>query len=180
MAVYGKKNFHWVSDHHQTLCMGQKSALGKLEAADGYALMINCPDSVTFMHVVEMTNRVHCLGLRSEEFKTKLPDGRVVPIRTWSWRGGSCRAYSKKAIFDYMRKHNMISEVMVRHSLWQYFKLSDYRKAYEKVVLHNKKYGCMQCNVLPRVVAQTVASDWSSDKEAVNSNTSAFTGDWDY
>ena len=180
MAVYGKKNFHWIKDHHKTTTMGQDSPLGKLEKADGYALMIHCPDSVTFMHVVENTNHVHCLGVRSEEFNTKLPDGRVVPVRTWGWRGGSCRAYSKKAIYDYLRKHNLITEVMVRHSLWQYFKLSDYRKAYKNAVLLNKKHGCMQCPVLPRQVKNTVVSDWDPELEKVKDNSTAFTGDWEY
>jgi hypothetical protein len=158
--------------------MGQDSPLGKLEDADGYALMIGCADSVTFMHVVEMTNDVHCLGQRSEEFNVKLPDGRVEAVRTWGWRGGSCRAYSRKAIFGYLRKHGLITEVMVRHSLWQFFKLSDYRKAYEKTVLRGK-YGCMQCPVLPRQVKNTVISDWDPEKNEVRKNTTAFTGDWE-
>ena len=179
MAVYGKKNFHWIADHHKTRTMDQNSPLGKLESADGYALMISCPDSVTFMHVVEMTNNVHCLGQRSEEFNTLLPDNRVEKIRTWGWRGGTCQAYNRKAIFDYLRKHNLITEVMVRHSIWQYFKLSDYRKAYEKTVLRGK-FGCMQCSVLPRKVANTVVSDWDNTKKCVRSRTSAFTGDWEY
>ena len=179
IAVYGKKNFHWVTDHHLHLCMGQKSPLGKLEEAGGYALMIGCPASVTFMHVVEMTNNAHCLGKRTEEFNTKLPDGRIVPVRTWGWRGGSCRAYNTEAIFDYMRKHNMVAEVMVRHCLVQYFKLSDYRKAYEKVVIFNKKHGCVACGVLPRSVANTVVSDWDSENECIRKNTTAYTGDWD-
>ena len=179
IAVYGKKNFHWVTDHHLHLCMGQKSPLGKLEEAGGYALMIGCPASVTFMHVVEMTNNAHCLGKRTEEFNTRLPDGRIVPVRTWGWRGGSCRAYNTEAIFDYMRKHNMVAEVMVRHCLVQYFKLSDYRKAYEKVVIFNKKHGCVACGILPRTVANTVVSDWDSENECIRKNTTAYTGDWD-
>ena len=179
IAVYGKKNFHWVTDHHQHLCMGQKSPLGKLEDADGYALMIGCPSAVTFMHVVEMTNNTHCLGKRTEEFNAKLPDGRIVPVRTWGWRGGSCRAYNTEAIFDYMRKHNMVAEVMVRHCLMQYFKLSDYRKAYEKTVIFNKKRGCVACNILPRVAAHTVISDWDTENECIRKNTTAFTEDWD-
>ncbi len=179
IAVYGKKNFHWVSDHHKTLTMGQDSPLGKLESAGGYALMISCPDSVTFMHVVEMTNQVHCLGRRSEEFNTKLPDGSIKKIRTWGWRGNQCMAYNRKAIFDYLRKHGLITEVMVRHSLWQFFKLSDYRKAYLKTVLH-AKFGCMQCQVLPRKVENTCISDWQDSKNSVRSNTTAFTGDWEY
>jgi len=178
MAVYGKKNFHWISDHHKVRTMGQNSPLGKLEDADGYALMIGCADSVTFMHVVEMTNNVHCLGQRTEEFDVKLPDGSVKPVRTWGWRGGSCRAYSRKAIFGYLREHGLITEVMVRHSLWQFFKLSDYRKAYEKTVLRGK-YGCMQCPVLPRQVKNTVISDWDPEKNEVRKNTTAFTGDWE-
>ena len=178
MAVYGKKNFHWISDHHKVRTMGQDSPLGKLEDADGYALMIGCADSVTFMHVVEMTNNVHCLGQRSEEFNVKLPNGKVEAVRTWGWRGGSCRAYSRQAIFGYLRKHGLITEVMVRHSLWQFFKLSDYRKAYEKTVLRGK-FGCMQCPVLPRQVKNTVPSDWDPEKGEVRKNTSAFTGDWE-
>ena len=177
IAVYGKKNFHWIADHHKVRTMGQDSPLGKLEKADGYALMISCPDSVTFMHVAEMTNNVHCLGQRTEEFNTRLPDGSIKKIRTWGWRGATCQAYSRKAIYDYLRKHGLITEVMVRHSLWQFFKLSDYRKAYEKTVLRGK-FGCMQCSVLPRQVKNTVPSDWDNRKQCPRSNSTAFTGDW--
>ena len=180
IAVYGKKNFHWVADHHKTLCLGQKSPLGKLEDADGYALMIGCPSAVTFMHVVEMTNRVHCLGMRTEEFNTRLPDGRIVPVRTWGWRGGSCRAYKTGEVFDYMRKHNMVVEVMVRHCLLQYFKLSDYRKAYEKMVIFRKNTGCVACDILPRVAPHTVRSDWDNEKGCVRSSSNTFNGDWDF
>lgn len=179
MAVYGKNNFSFVKDHHKVTTMDQDSPLGKLEKAKGYALMIGCPDSVTFMHVVEMTNNVHCLGKRTEEFAVKLPDGRVENIRTWGWRSGSCPAYNRNKIFNYLRKHKLIKEVMVRHSLWQFFKLSDYRKAYKKVVLQSK-CGCMQCNIQPRVVKNTVASDWNNKKNKVNKDTTAFTGDWKY
>jgi aminoglycoside N3'-acetyltransferase len=177
MAVYGKKNFDWIKDHHKVRTMDFDSPLGKLESADGHALMISCPDSVTFMHVVEMTNNVHCLGQRSEEFNTRLPDGRIEKIRTWGWRGGTCQAYSRKAIYDYLRKHGLITEVMVRHSLWQFFKLSDYRKAYEKTVLRGK-FGCMQCSVLPRQVKNTVPSDWDKTQQSPRKNTTAFIGDW--
>ena len=180
IAVYGKKNFHWVADHHKTLCLGQKSPLGKLEDADGYALMIGCPSAVTFMHVVEMTNRVHCLGMRTEEFNTRLPDGRIVPVRTWGWRGGSCRVYKTEEVFDYMRKHNMVVEVMVRHCLLQYFKLSDYRKAYEKMVIFRKNTGCVACDILPRVAPHTVRSDWDNEKGCVRSSSNTFNGDWDF
>ena len=179
IAVYGKKNFHWISDHHKVRTMGQDSPLGKLEKADGYALMIGCPDSVTFMHVVEMTHNVHCLGQRTEEFNVKLPDGRVEPVRTWGWRNGHCPAYSRDAIFDYLRENGLIREVMVRHSLWQFFKLSDYRKAYEKVVVRNRKTGCSQCPLLPRQVKNTVESDWDRKKMEVCSDTRAFVGDWE-
>ena len=179
MAVYGRENFHWISDHHKGRTMGQESPLGKLEDAEGYALMIGCPDSVTFMHVVEMTNNVHCLGQRTEEYNVKLPDGRIEPVRTWGWRTGTCRAYNTETVFGYLRKHGLISEFMVRHSLWQFFKLSDYRKAYEKTVLRGK-YGCMQCPLLPRKTAKTTASDWNREKAEVRKNTSAFTGDWQW
>ncbi len=177
MAVFGRKNFAWIADHHRTLTMGADSPLGKLEKAGGYALMIGCSGAVTFMHVVETTNRVHCLGYRNEEFQVKLPDGRIVPVRTWGWRSGSCRGYSQTAIFDWLRKHRKLREVMVRHSCWRYFKLSDYRKAYEKVVLRGPR-GCMQCPNLPRVAPHCVPSDWDWDTQAVRPESTAFTGDW--
>jgi aminoglycoside 3-N-acetyltransferase len=179
MAVYGKKNFNFIKDHHKVRTMDENSPLGKLEEANGYALMIGCPDSVTFMHVVEMTNNVHCLGQRTEEYQVKLPDGRIENIRTWGWRSNSCPGYNKDKIFNYLRKHKLIKEVMVRHSLWQYFKLSDYRKAYKKVVLEGK-CGCMHCNVAPRLVKNTVISDWNSQKNKVNKDSTSFVGDWSY
>ena len=73
----------------------------------------------------------------------------------------------------------MVNEVMVRHCLFQYFKLSDYRKAYEKMVIFRKNTGCVACNILVRNAPHTVPSDWDSEKGCIRKNTTAFTEDWD-
>ena len=179
IAVYGEKNFHWIKDHHKTLTMGKDSPLGKLEEENGYALMINCPDSVTFMHVVETSCRVHCLGYRNEEYRTRLPDGTLQKIRTWGWRNGECPAYDRQKIFDFLRANGLIREIMVRRSLWQFFKLADYRKAYEKVVIHGKN-GCISCPLAPRTTTANVPTDWDEENSRVKPDTTAFTGDWQY
>jgi len=158
ISVLGEKNIDWVKDHHLTLTMGDKSPLGKLEEADGYALMIGCPGSVTFMHVVETSHRVHCLGYRTEEFQVKDAEGKMHNVRTWGWRNKTCPAYNTNAIYDHMRKYGSITEVMLRHCCLHFFKLSDYRKAYEKTVIFSKK-GCISCDALPRVCPHTVESD---------------------
>lgn len=177
MAVWGREHFDWISDHHRTLAMGGDSPLGKLERGDGWALLIGCPDAATFMHVVETTNRVHCLGYRNEEFRTRLPDGRVVPVRTWGWRGGVCPAYDTAAIFARLRRKGVLREAMLRHAHLMLFKLADYRKAYERLLRGPK--GCMSCPILPRVVPHCVASDWDWETMAVSPETTAFVGDWE-
>lgn len=179
IAVYGKNNFHWIKDHHKTLTMGKDSPLGRLESSGGYALMIHCPDSVTFMHVVETSHRVHCLGYRNEEYFTRLPDGTLKKIRTWGWRNGECPAYDREKIFAFLREKGLIREIMVRHSLWQFFKLADYRQAYENTVIHGAD-GCVSCPLAPRQTPDNVDPDWDWENSCVNAGSSAFTGDWEY
>ena len=177
IAVYGAHNIPWIADHHQTLTMGKDSPLGKLESSGGYALMIHCPDSVTFMHVVETSHRVHCLGYRNEEYLTRLPDGELKKIRTWGWRNGECPAYDREKNFAFLRENGLIREIMVRHSLWQFFKLADYRNAYEKVVIHGRN-GCISCPLMPRETPDNVPSDWNWETSAPDPETTAFTGEY--
>lgn len=154
--------------------------MGKLEQADGYALMINCRQSVTFHHVVETSHACHCLGYRTEEYPVTLPDGRVVPIRTWGWRSSICpllRNNAVASVFNYMRECGTLKELMVRHSCWLFFKLADYRKAFEETLLKNQD-GCAKCKVVKRETPYAVESDWDWEKMCVKPDTSAYIGDW--
>lgn len=159
MAVWGNDKLKYVKDHHKMPTMHHNSPLGLLEQQDGSALLISCPETLTFMHVVEFSNNVPCLGCRNEEYPVRLPNGKLVKCRTLGWRNGSCRALRHDDIYNFMRKNNSLKECMFHRAHLMLFKLSDYRIAYERL-LNAPKNGCRDCPVRPRKVACNLASDW--------------------
>ena len=176
-CVWGRDKEYFVRDHHLVPTMHRRSPLGLLELAGGYCLMIGCKLTVTFMHVVEMSRRVPCLGARTEAYPAILPDGRRVNLRGWSWRSTPCRADDFDMMYQYMQEKDTLAEAMLGNCHLRFFKLSDFREAYE-VRLNDPDVGCANCPSRPRQVAQCVASDWDHAGDAVMPDSGAFTGDW--
>ncbi len=177
LCAWGKDALEYVRNHHKTPTMGAASPLGLLEKNGGKVLLVSCPGANTFMHVVETTNRVHCLGQRMEEYKMKLRSGKVVPVRTWAWRDGICPAYDHPAIYEFMRRKGTLKERMFRNAHLMFFSMNDYRKAYE-TFLRSKKNGCAECRIRPRKNAFTVKSDWDEKKSCLT-KTAAFVGNYE-
>ncbi|MCQ2380532.1 MAG: DUF4910 domain-containing protein [Victivallaceae bacterium] len=172
-AVWGSGKLDYVRDHHLYPSLHARSPLGRLEAAGGYCLILSCSAAVTFMHVVETGVGAPCLGSRTEEYDAVV-DGRRVRLRGWGWRGGTCRAFDPRKIYDFMRKEGSLREAMLNRCHLMLFKLADYRKAYERLLL-DPDNGCAGCPVRPRQVRQGVPSDWDFERDELK-ETGAFTG----
>ena len=171
--AWGKDAWWYVKDHHKIPTVSQDCPIGRLEQRGGYVLTVTCEHSVTLMHVVEHTNHVPCLGIRTEEFTGILADGRQVKLRTWGWRKGHCSALDTPKIFETMRRNGELSEITIGNARLCLFPCSAYRKAYEPLLAAH----CPQCPVRPRVVSLTVPTDWDLEKDCLLPDSTAFTGD---
>jgi len=173
-AAWGKDAKWFVEERHKVPTVSKDSPIGRLEQKGGHILMVSCEDSVTFMHVVEFTNHVPCLGCRTEEYDGILADGKQVKLRTWGWRKGTCTALDTPKIFQTMRGCGEMSEADVGNAHLSLFPCSAYRTAYEPLLAAH----CPACPIRPRTVSRTVPTDWDMEKERLLSS-DAFTGDLD-
>ena len=175
-CAWGEKAAEFVKDHHKVPTVSEYSPLGLLEKEDGYCMVVSSLNAVTFMHVVESSHGAPCLGDRMEEYDGILSDGRKVRLRTWGWRKGECKncpAHRTEELYEDMRKRKVLKEVMLGNAHICLFKLSDYRKIYEKLL---KECSCKKAKIRPRKTAATVKSDWDGKKGKVRSS-GAFTED---
>lgn len=178
-AAWGKHARRYTEFHHRTLTMGPDSPLGLLYADDGYVLLIGVDYAVnTFHHVVEMTNAVPCLGLRTEAYPVRLPEGRLVMGRTWGWREKLCPLTDENRYHPAMKARGLQKETVVGQSRLILFRLRD---CFEIVaeVLREGKDGfppCHLCPIRPRQVAATVPSDWDEERQSLRADTTT----WDY
>jgi len=179
VAVWGADQIRYVAHHHQCPTMGQNSPLGLLELDGGYALMISCFDAVSFMHIVETSNHVPCLGSRNEIYDAILPDGTRAKLRGWGWRDGGCRALRDQDRLSWLRRHGKVQEMMLGVSHLVLFKLSDYRAAQEHCMKQPGR-GCRNCPTRPRQVVQNVPTDWDEKHEQLKSAGDVFVGDVDF
>jgi len=165
-CAWGKNAGDFLREHHRLPTMHARSPLGLLERAGGYCLLLGVPRSTTFMHVVETACGAQCLGSRTERYPAVLPDGRRVTLRAWGWRDGKCRALRHEEIFGYMRDKHALQERQLRNGPLLYFRLSDYREAYSRLLLAPEG-GCAGCPVRPRQVSQNIATDWDSERDCL-------------
>jgi len=171
-AAWGKDAQWFVEAHHKVPTVSKNSPIGRLEQKDGFILMVSCEDSVTFMHVVEYSNHVRCLGCRTEEYDGILSGGKQVKLRTWGWRKGKCPALDTPKIFETMRGSGRMTEADVGGAHLSLFPCSAYRAAYEPLLAAH----CPACAIRPREVSRTVPSDWDKEKDCLLPS-DAFTGD---
>ena len=80
-------------------------------------------------------------------------------------------------MYQYMQEKDTLAEAMLGNCHLRFFKLSDFREAYE-ARLNDPAVGCANCLSRPRQVAQGAASDWDWFGDAVIPESDAFTGEW--
>jgi aminoglycoside N3'-acetyltransferase len=173
-AVWGEEAKSYVKDHHRLLTLGENSPLHLLEKGGGKIILVDCPTSNSFHHLVEMTNNVPCLGKRTEEYPVKLPAGKTVRCRTWGFRNGSCPITDKGIYLKVMRKKGLIKEGKIGNADVLVLEMEDCRRVIEKLL--QGKMGCKSCKIRPRVVPATVESDWDNRNKSVKTDTTAFIG----
>jgi len=151
--------------HHRALTMGAGSPYGLLLADDGWCLLLGVGfGSNTFHHVVEMMTSAPCLGQRTEEYPVRLPDGRIVPGRTWGWRAQPCPINDRALYAGELRARGIAREGMIGACRATLYRL---REGYAVIarLLAEGFAGhppCRACPIRPRQVPQTVPSDWDA------------------
>ena len=175
-CAWGRDAARYVRDHHKIPTVSELSPAGMFEKEDGWCMTIGAENAVTFMHVVETSFGAPCLGVRNEEYDGILSDGRKVKLRTWGWRVGECPecpAHRTEEIYAGMRRLGALREIRLGNAHVCLFRLSDYRKVYEKML---RQCGCRSGKARSRKVAVTVRSDWDPVHGRLR-RSSAFTGD---
>ncbi|MCX5777176.1 MAG: AAC(3) family N-acetyltransferase [Candidatus Firestonebacteria bacterium] len=177
-AVWGKNARDYVKNQHKLTTMGYDSPLQMIEKGGGKVLIIDAPKGNTFHHIVEMTNNAHCVSVRGEEYPVKLPDGKIVKVRTWGWREGRCKITDPVLYFKTMEERGLLNIAMIGKAKIFTFDMKDCRKVIEEYFDGKfEGYGCKICQVMPRVVPETVECDWDFAAKKVKSNTTAFIGE---
>jgi aminoglycoside 3-N-acetyltransferase len=175
-AAWGANAERYTALHHRTLTMGPDSPLGMLLSDDGYGLLLGVGySSNTFHHAVEMITHAPCLGLRTEAYPVTLPDGRRVMGRTWGWRAGSCPFTDGNRYADEMVDRQRVVTIGACRAV-----LYRLRDGYDVIarILANGKDGfppCSGCDIRPRRVPETVASDWDVERACLLPDSEALT-----
>jgi len=176
-AAWGAKARRYLKDHHRTVTMGPESPLGRLWRDGGYCLLIGVdyrPN--TFKHVTEMTNKVPCLGVRTEACPVRLPGGRTVTGRTWGWRERDCTI--SEAAGYIMEKRGLDRKGRVGEADCILFQLEDCYQVLSGLLAEGAggHPPCKQCSTRPRRTPRTVESDWDSENDRLRPDSEA----WSY
>ena len=163
-AAWGADARRYIENHHLTLTMGEDSPLGMLAREGGYQLNIGTTHRTsTAKHVAETMRRVPCLGLRTEQYPVRLPDGRIVMHRTWGWRERACPLTDSGEFIEIeMERRGLQRKAKIGNSTVTFFRIWDLLEVVWDLI--DNGYGghppCSGCPIRPRKVPATVESDW--------------------
>ncbi len=162
-AAWGAGAERYTTGHHLTLTMGPDSPLGMLWRDGGHCLFLGTGYGTnTFKHVVETTVGATCLGRRTEELAARLPDGRMVKLRTWSFRAEQCRVMDPGEPAEAeMGRRGAHTRGKVGESTATLFRLSD---CFEVLSGLLRTGGCAPCGIEHRRGPHTVESDWDDER----------------
>ena len=179
IAAWGKHARRYTQHHHRTLTMGIHSPLGLLGEEGGYGLLLGVDfTSNTYHHVVEMSTGAPCLGQRTEAYPVELPDGRSVMGRTWGWRSQACPINDEARYAAEMRAKGLVKVVNIGACQAIYFRLLDcYTVDSGLLAIGMDSFPpCSRCPVRPKVIPQTVPSDWDAAHKTLLPESTA----WEY
>ncbi|HIE51090.1 MAG TPA: AAC(3) family N-acetyltransferase [Armatimonadetes bacterium] len=168
-AAWGKNALRYLENHHLTLTLGEDSPLGLLAREGGYQLNLGTTHHTsTAKHVAEIMRRVPCLGLRTEEYPVRLPDGRRVKHRTWSWRERACPLTDSGEFIDReMERRGWQRKGKIGQATVTFFRLWDFLEVVW-FLLENGYEGhlpCSRCPIRPRRTSTSVKSDWIEEQK---------------
>jgi len=150
-AAWGKNAEQYLAGHLFTSTMGTGSPLELLERGGGKVVLLGtgyAPN--TFRHVVEMTNNVKCLGQRTEEYPVKLPSGKMIKARTWSWRNGGCPLLDDVSHSERLMKERGLDKlVKIGNAETIIFNTADFRRVAEELLAKGVpgKPNCKDCKM---------------------------------
>lgn len=164
IAAWGGESAALIQTHHRTLTMGPDSPLGRLGRQGGAVLLIGVNYSAnTFHHVVETTTGAPCLGRRTEELPVRLPDGRRVLGRTWSWRAAPCPLNDGNRYADLMAPHERVA-TLGGARVTSFVTVSCFDVVAELLAEGRHGYPpCRRCPIRPKSGPYTVPSDWDEE-----------------
>ena len=166
IAAWGRNAEEYVRHHHRTLTFGPDSPLARLYRDGGYCLFIGVLRGAnSFQHVVEMMSDAPCLGRRTEQYPVRLPDGRTVLGRTWSWRSGKCPCQGDWG--DELARHEVRTTVGTST-----FRLYPLQQGFNAIA---KYLRCDECAVRPRRCEYTVETDWDDERSELKPDSAALT-----
>ncbi len=175
-AAWGKDARRYTEFHHRTITMGEDSPLGMLWRDGGYGLLLGVTyNANTFHHVVECSRRAPCVGYRTESLPMKLPDGRVVEGRTWSWRNKACPITDEGRYHRFMFERSLHRQVKIGNATVTLFKLQDCYDVIAPLLEHGCEGfpPCSQCPIRHLVSEHTVESDWDMARSCLKSDSPA-------
>ncbi len=181
-ACWGKGARDYVAGHHRTLTVGPDSPLGHLYQDGGYGLMLGLAEKNyepnTFHHLVENYYGSPCLGKRTQAYRMRLPDGRLVEGRTWSFRERPCPMIDGRLYGDVIGERGLDRRGKVGGAASNFFKMSDAFEVITEVL--DKGIGghppCNACPIRPTQSDRTCASDWDQEAQSLKSDSPS----WDY
>jgi aminoglycoside 3-N-acetyltransferase len=162
-AAWGKHALAYVQGHHRTWTCGPDSPLGRLAQAGGYGLLIGVDyRSNTFHHVVESLLGSPCLGQRTIALPMRLPDGRVVEGRTWTWRSRSCPITDAAVYGAEIERRGLERRMTIGQGVVRCFRLLDSATVIAECLTRGvgDLPPCRTCSVRPEHDARNVPSDW--------------------
>jgi aminoglycoside N3'-acetyltransferase len=164
-------------DHHLTLTMGPDSPLGRLGREGGYCLMLGTDyHTNTYKHVVETTTGAPCLGRRTLALPVRLPDSRVVRLRTWTFRASPCPIMDPDEHAEReMSRRGLHRRTQVGNARLTLFRLSDCFEVLASM-LRDGYAGhppCSRCPIRPGVGPGPVPSDWDDAAGGLNDDARA-------
>ncbi len=179
-AGWGRNARRYLKDHHRTATMGSESPLGRLWRDGGHCLFIGTGYGAnSFKHVVEMTGGAPCMGVRTESYPVRLPDGREVRGRSWGWREKGCpisdpERYAPKE----MGRRGLELRGRVGAASCTLFRLDDFYRVLAEFLARgvDGHPPCAACPIRPRTSPWTVESDWDHETDRLRPDSDA----WSY
>ncbi len=176
-ACWGKNAQSYIENHHRTLTMAPDSPLGLLARVGGHGLLLGVDyNANTLHHVAEFANNAPCLGYRTRSYPVRLPDGRLVKGRTWSFRANPCPITDKLIYTSRMKERRLERTGTIGLSQVTLFKLDDCLE----VVLELLQNGigdvppCHQCLIRPLTGTAAATSDWDHVKNKLLPSSSSW------
>lgn len=176
-AAWGAEAAALLERHHLTLTMGADSPLGLLAKRGGYGLLLGTDyHTNTYKHVVETTLGAPCLGRRTTAWPTRLPDGTVRSLRTWTYRSCPCPISDPDEPAEReMERRGLHRRVLAGSARLTLFRLADFHEVLAGM-LRTGYAGhppCLRCPVRPGISGNPVASDWNDQENCLSGDSDA-------